>query len=352
MAYEIKINKAAATRIGEVDFTNIVFGQQFSDHMLVAKCSNGKWGPAEIKAYGNLSLSPATTALHYGQSIFEGLKAFKSPDGEALLFRIQDNCARLARSAKRMCMPQVPEDLFVDGIKALVDIDRAWIPESTEGSLYIRPFLFAADDFVGIRPSSNYYFVVFSCPVGPYYSTPIKIRIEQKFTRASPGGTGNVKCAGNYGLSLYPSMLAAEDGYKQILWTDAIEHKYLEECGTMNIFCVIDGVVLTPDLDGTILEGITRDSCLQLLRDEGFAVEERQISVDELMQAQNDGKLDEVFGVGTAATIAHVSSLGFNGHEYKLKPIEDRKVANFLRPKLNAIRRGLEPDPYGWVIPL
>ncbi|MDX5421407.1 MAG: branched-chain amino acid aminotransferase [Hymenobacteraceae bacterium] len=337
------------SRITQLDFDNIEFGKIFSDHMLVADYKEGSWQPPQILPYGNMSLSPATSALHYGQAIFEGMKAYKDANGDILLFRPLDNFRRLNISAERMCMPELPEDIFMHGLEQLLRLDAAWVPPTEGCALYIRPFMFATDDFIGVRPSSSYRFTIFSCPVGAYYGQPLKVAIEPKFVRSAEGGAGYAKAAGNYGAALLPARKMQEQGYHQLIWTDAREHKYIEESGTMNLMFVIDGKLITPPVSTTILAGITRDSVLQLAKDLGYTVEERKVSVDEIVEAHKAGKLQEAFGTGTAATIAQIATIHYNGTDYDLPAIEDREVSNRVATALDKIKTGQAPDPHNWV---
>lgn len=353
----IKIKPTSKSRIHEVDFDNIAFGRVFSDHMLVADYANGAWQPPVIRPYDRLSLAPSVTALHYGQSIFEGMKAYKDPDGNPVLFRPERNWLRMNQSADRMCMPDIPKDIFLDGLEELVRLDKDWIPSKDGSSLYIRPFYFATDEYVGIKASDNYKFVIFSCPVGAYYPEPVGLMVSAEYVRAFPGGTGEAKSAGNYGASLLGAREAKARGYDNVLWLDGIEHKYIEECGTMNVWFVIDGVAVTPALDGTVLHGTTREAAITLLGDMGVEVEERRIEVSELWDAHERGALEEAFGTGTAATIAHVDRLGHDGtvpdvlgrEEIVLPAIADRQIGPELLRRLNDIRTCKAPDPYGWV---
>lgn len=346
---EIKINKAQQTKIHEVDFNNIPFGRVFSDHMFIVDYIDGAWQDARIIPFGHLPMHPATSAIHYGQSIFEGLKAFRGIDGEALLFRPEKNWERMCFSARRMAMPEIPHDLFMDGITELLKLDNQWVPDTPGSSLYIRPFQFATDEYVGIKASDNYKFVVFTCPVQSYYSHPVKVLVADKYTRAFPGGTGAAKTSGNYAATLEPVNEAREQGYDQILWTDGFEHKYLQEIGTMNIMVQIGDTIVTPKISGTILDGVTRDSVLTILRDKGVTVEERDITIDEVVEAQNNGKLMDMFGTGTAATISHISHFGYKGQDYELPAPESRQWSNELKVILDDIKHGRVPDKYNWL---
>lgn len=344
----IKITKAKTSKINEVDFDNIPFGKVFSDHMFSMDYKDGEWKNFEITPFQNLSFSPAISSMHYGQAIFEGMKAYRKGD-DIFTFRAQDNFKRLNKSAERMCMPTIPNDLVMDALNELLKIDKNWIPDNETNSLYLRPFMFATDEYVGIRPSETYKFIIFCCPVGSYYSEPLKVKIETFYTRAANGGVGEAKAAGNYASSLYPAKLAKEQGFHQLLWTDSKEHKYIEESGTMNVMFVIDNVLITPPLSGTILPGITRNSVLSIAQDWGYKVEERPISVDELIEACKNNTLQEAFGAGTAATIAQIEIIGHENDKYQLPAIPERKLSNKLLVFLDRLKRGMEEDNWGWI---
>jgi branched-chain amino acid aminotransferase len=346
---KISIERVKQSRIHQVDFTNIPFGKIYTDHMFLADYKMGEWTNFRIMPYGHMPISPATPALHYGQSIFEGMKAIKNENGEALVFRAKDNWNRMNVSGHRLCMPHIPEDLFMDSLSTIIDLDRDWIPSADGSSLYIRPFMFSADEYIGIRPSENFTFIIILCPVGAYYSTPVKVRIETHYTRAVAGGTGYAKAGGNYGGAIYPAKLAQDKGYHQLIWTDGKNHEYIEESGTMNVMFVIDGTLVTPELSDSILAGITRDSVLTLARQWGMKVEERKISVSELRAGLEAGKVTEAFGAGTAATIAHIELVGFDDKDYYLPPIAERKFANKVFDELEGIKRGKRPDTFGWL---
>lgn len=346
----IQVTRTSHSRLSEVDFNNIPFGRIFADHMLVADYNEGKWSEPKIVPYGKIEVAPCITSLHYGQAIFEGMKAQRNENGEALLFRPLDNHQRLNFSADRMCMPSIPEELFMEGLLELIRLDKEWIPTTPGAALYIRPFMFATDEYVGIKASESYKFMIFSSPVGPYYPEPVKLMVNTKYVRAAKGGTGEAKSAGNYGASLKGAQEARAMGYHNVMWLDAHEQKFVEECGTMNVFFIIDGVAVTPNLTGTILRGITRHSVIKLLKDMGIKVQERQISIDEVTEAFHAGKLEEIFGTGTAATVAHVSHLWHDGEEMVLPSIENRSIGPVVLEQITNIRTGQVPDPYGWVV--
>ncbi len=343
---DIRINKSRITRIDEVDMSNLVFGKEFSDHMFMADFDGTSWGNYRIQPYGPIPLSPSLSCMHYGQAIFEGMKAFRTNDG-IQLFRPLDNCHRMQESAARMCMEPVPDEVFMEGIKALCRIDEKWIPANDGCSLYIRPFLIASDDSLGIRPSSRYMFMIYGCSVGAYYTESLRVKIETDYIRACRGGVGEAKTAGNYAAALYATSIAQEEGFHQVLWTDALEHKYVEELGTSNFFIVSGNKIMTPAGCGTVLKGITRDSIMQLATGLGYSVEERQISVDDLFNLYSEGKLDEAFATGTAATIASIKELSYKGKSIFITPKEN-PVANNLKKHLENIRRSRSEDIFGW----
>ncbi len=345
----IQVERVKQSRISQVDFADLPFGKIYTDHMFMADYRDGEWKNFRIVPYGHILISPATPALHYGQSIFEGMKAMKSPTGEVLIFRAADNWMRLNISGERMCMPHVPEELFMEGLSTLIGFDQSWAPKAAGTSLYIRPFLFSADEYIGIRPSQDFTFMIILSPVGPYYSTPVKVKIESHYTRATEGGTGYAKAGGNYGGAIYPAKLAQDQGYHQLLWTDGKTHQYIEESGTMNVMFVIDDTLITPALSDSILAGITRDSVLKLARKWSMKVEERSVSVKEVIEAAQNGRLKEAFGAGTAATIAHIELIGYEDKDYYLPPVAERKFSNKVYEELEGIKRGNLPDPFGWI---
>jgi len=348
----IRTRRTDASRIAERDAAPLEFGKVFSDHMFLAEYRSGEWHSAQILPFGDLPVSPANSALHYGQAIFEGMKAYPTGGGGIALFRPLDNWARLNASAERMCMPPIPEELFMQGLKELVRLDAPWLPEVPGGALYIRPFMFATDGMLGVRPSETYLFAIITCPVDLYYSNPLRVRFEQKYVRSAEGGAGFAKNAGNYGAAMYPTKLAQQEGYNQLIWTDASEHQYVEESGTMNIVFIIDGKLVTPSLSTSILDGITRRSVLQLAHDMGVAVEERRVSSNEIIGALQAGTLQEAFGVGTAATIAPIAVIGHDGHDYELPAPGPEALSKRISAALGAIRNGQTPDPYGWMVPV
>ena len=347
----IKTNKVENSRIHEVDPSNIQFGKTYSDHMLVAYYEDGVWGKPEVIPFANLSLSPATTFFHYGQAIFEGVKAYKDPNGNPIIFRPNDNWARFNRSARRMAMPEVSRELFVDGMRHLIDIDRDWVPTGEDTSLYIRPVLLAIDEFIGVRPAEKFLFLIMTSPAGPYYNHPVSIYVQDKYVRAFPGGIGFTKAAGNYGMSMLPTSQIKKMGYDQILWTDGFEHKYVQEIGTMNVFFIIGDKAITPDINqDTILAGVTRDSVITLLREKGITVEERNLSIDEISEAHKNGQLKEAFGTGTAASIAPIAALTIHDVKMELPPVETWEVTNWLKQELSNIRYGRKEDTHGWIV--
>lgn len=349
--YNIEIIKAEKSRLPDTILENIPLGMVFTDHMLIADFKNDQWGDVTIMQYQPIAIDPSLSAIHYGQSIFEGIKAYRNDQNETVVFRHYDNYLRFNASAERMQMPRVPEEIFIGGMRRLIDLDRDWVPAVKDHSLYIRPFMFATDTFIGVRPSSSYTFMIILSPAGPYCHQPLRISIEEKYTRAVPGGVGQAKNAGNYGASLKPAEDARRRRYDQVLWTDAFEHKWLQEAGTMNVFFVLKDKIITPSLDeGTILDGVTRKSVITVLRDEGFHVEERRVCIDELIRAHRNGLLIEVFGTGTAATISPIRELSYKNIHIVLDVQNNSRISAIARGKLNAIRSGIAADKYGWLL--
>lgn len=344
----IPVTKVERSKLQDIP-ENIPFGKYFTDHMLEADYENGEWKNVEIKPYQPLVLSPSLAALHYGQSIFEGIKAYKDNEGNAFIFRPYDNHRRFNISAERVCMPAIPEEIFVEGMRRLIDLDKNWIPAKEEHSLYIRPFMFASDELIGVKPSDTYKFLIILSPTGPYYSAPMRIYVEEKYTRAAPGGVGYSKVAGNYAASLFAACEARRKGYDQVLWTDANEHKFVEEIGTMNVFFIINGKAVTPDLStGTILNGVTRDSVMTLMNDMNVPVEEKRVNMDEVVSAYNSGRLTEIFGTGTAATISLIKELRYK--DYVMTFDETSwKLAPEVKRRMDAIKYGTAEDRHGWM---
>lgn len=346
---DIQITKAETSKLNDLTLENIPFGKYYTDHMLEADYENGEWKNVEIKPYQPLLLEPSTAALHYGQAIFEGIKAYKDEQGNAFIFRPIDNFKRFNVSAERMQMPTVPEEIFMEGMRMLIELDKNWIPSMPDHSLYIRPFMFSSDPVIGVKPSESYKFMILLSPTGPYYNTPMKIYVEEKYTRAAPGGVGFSKNAGNYGASMLATALAKKAGYDQVLWTDAFEHKYLQEVGTMNVFFIVGNTAITPSLEeGTILAGVTRDSAITVLEEMGLTIAERKITIDELIEFHKKGELREVFGTGTAATISLIKELRYQ--EYVMQfDTNNWQVALELKKRLNDIRYNRVPDTHGWM---
>ena len=347
---KIHVTKVQRSRLPGTDLHTVKFGRVFSDHMFVMDNAAGAWQQPTIVPFGDLEMSPATLVLHYAQTIFEGLKAYRTPEGRVNLFRPQANIARMNRSAERMCMPAIPEDVFLDALVELVRTDAGWIPTDDEGALYIRPLLYASDEFIGVRTSENYKFLIFTCPVRGYYTEAVKVKIETEYSRAFPGGTGEAKCGGNYAASLYPAKVAHDMGYHQLIWTDGVEHKYVEESGTMNVFFRIGDTLVTPETDGTILHGVTRDSIIRIAQSEGMDMQVRRVTVEEIVKAIRNGTMKEAFGAGTAATIAHIKSIAYEGVDHELPPLEERTFANHVSKVLDDIRRGRVADRFGWLV--
>jgi branched-chain amino acid aminotransferase len=343
------VQKSQISKIETVDWDNLPFGKVFSDHMFLMEYSNGKWQQGKIIPFQHISMHPAMSAIHYGQSIFEGLKAYRTVGNEVNIFRPDMNAKRFADSAKRMCMPQVEEEVFVEAVRKLVEIDSNWVTNRSGYSLYIRPFLFATDELVGIKPSETYKFLIITSPVGMYYSEPVRVKIEEHYTRAAMGGVGRVKVAGNYAASLFPARQAQLQGFHQLVWTDAKEHKYIEESGTMNIVFQIGGKLITPTEESdTILRGITKRSVLDLAKHWGIEVEERKVTVEEIISAAKNGTLEDAFGAGTAATIAQIAVIGYRDEIFELPAFEDRVLSNKIKTYIDSVKIDKIEDQFGW----
>lgn len=347
---DLIIHPVSQSKLGTISLENLPFGRYFTDHMLEVDYENGEWKRAEIKPYQPLSMSPSLAALHYGQAIFEGIKAYKNQEGEARIFRPEDNFKRFNISAARMEMPEVPAAIFMEGMKQLVKLDEQWIPSLPDHALYLRPFMFSSDEMIGVRPSEKYKFMIIMSPTGPYYSKPMRIYAEEHFVRAVPGGVGFVKAAGNYGSAMYPTAEAKRKGYDQVLWMDALEHKYVQECGTMNIFFIIGDKAITPGIEeGTILNGVTRQSVITLLEEMGLQVEQRRISIDEIADAYKKGELKEVFGTGTAVTISPVRELRYKDEVMEFNT-ESWTISPEVKKNMDAIKDGTADDRFGWMV--
>jgi len=346
---DFNITKVKQSKLQDISLHNVPFGKYFSDHMLEVDYENGQWKTPSIKPYQALSLDPSLASLHYGQAIFEGVKAYKDANGNAAIFRPYDNFKRFNLSAQRMEMPVVPEEIFIEGMRKLIEIEKDWIPAEPNHSLYIRPFMFSTDEAIGVRPSDKYKFLIILSPTGPYYAKPMRIYAEEKYVRSVKGGYGNAKAAGNYAGSLKASSEANKQGYDQVLWMDAFEHKYVEECGTMNAFFIIGDKIITPGLgEGTILAGVTRDSTIAILKDMGHIVEERKLSIDEIMDAYNADTLKEIFGTGTAATISFIKELKYKDFVMTFE-VEKWTIAPEVKVRMDAIKYGEVADTHNWM---
>jgi branched-chain amino acid aminotransferase len=345
---EISVLRTSSSKVSHDLVEQSEFGAVISDHMFIADYHDGEWHQPRIIPYSDLTLNPATLALHYGQSVFEGMKAFKMKDGKVSIYRIDKHLQRFNRSLERMCMPIVPHELFKEALKKLVDTDRAWIPTGEGHSLYIRPFVFASEARFGVKIAEEYKFIIFAGPVGPYYGKPLKLKVETHYSRAIKGGTGFAKCAGNYGASFYPAKLAKEEGYDQVLWTDGKEHKYIEESGTMNVMFIVDDLLITPATSDSILDGVTRDSILQIANIIGMKHEERKVSIAELEDWLKSGRLKEAFGAGTAAVVAPIEHINIEGNDYTLTYSLNNTFMMRAKAKLMNIRTGVEEDVFSW----
>lgn len=344
------VEKIAQSRISEVDFSNLPFGKIFTDHMFMAEFNGSEWTNARILPYQPISLTPAAAVLHYGQAIFEGTKVYKNEQGELLYFRPGENFRRMQQSATRLCMPHIPEEIFLGGLFQLIETDAEWVPYGSGKSLYVRPVYFATDEVLGVKPSEHYTFVILASPTGPYYNGEVKVLIETTYSRASRSGTGFAKAAGNYAGALYPTSLAQQKGYNQVIWTDAATNTKVEESGTMNLMFVIDNVLITPSLSASKLAGITRDSILEIARYWGMEVQERDVFVDEIVVAFRKGTLQEAFGTGTAANIAPISVIGYNGEDFRVPALGSDSFSNKASEFIEKIKTGQVEDPFGWIV--
>ena len=344
----IKVTKAAHSTLGEVDLNNIVMGKKFTDHMFVCDYQEGEWKNPRIEPLQLIPTHPAAMALHYGQAIFEGMKATLGKDGTPFLFRPDKNAKRLNFSADRMGMPLFPEDLFVEAMQKFVAIERNWIPTAEGSALYLRPFMYADEPFIGMRAATSFKFMVIASPAGPFFSRPIKLYAETKYVRAINGGTGEAKAAGNYAAAIRPTEIAKSKGYDQVLWLDAQDFEQIQEVGTMNIFFKIGGKFITPDLSGCILAGITRMSVIDLLKDKGFEVMELPVTLTEVKEAAANGTLEEAFGVGTAVGIAMISEIG--NDDFTIKFEHGNPIGELIQNTLNGIKLQTIEDKFGWIV--
>ncbi len=343
----ISVQKVEKSRISEVDFNNLVFGKTFSDHMFVCDYKDGKWQNPTVLPYGDLTFSPASKVFHYGQAVFEGMKAYKDANGEVWLFRPDQNFKRINRSSSRLAIPEFREDYFFEALETLLSLDKDWVKPGDGNALYIRPFVIATEVGVAAAPSTEYKFIILMSPVQAYYKGDVKVVVAEHYSRAADGGVGFTKAAGNYAGQFYPTNLAKEKGFQQVIWTDANEHKYLEEAGTMNVFFRVGDTLLTAPTNDRILDGVTRKSVIQLAKDAGVPVEVRRVPVEEIVQATNQGELKEIFGAGTAAVISPVSAFSFQEKVYEIPKQEDSYATRFKKALMDIQYNRVE-DPYGW----
>ena len=346
---EIDIVKATSSKIDSVDFENLLFGNIFTDHMLICDFKEGAWQKPIIKPYEPFLIDPSAKVFHYGQAIFEGMKAYKDENDAVWLFRPDENFARFNKSAVRMAMPEVPEDVFIDGLKTILEIDKEWVKKGLGNTLYIRPFMIAIGSGVIAQPSTQYRFMIILSPAKSYYSGEVKVIIAEHYSRAANGGIGAAKAAGNYSAQFYPTKLANAKGFQQIIWTDDATHTKLEEAGTMNVFFRINDTLYTAPTSERILDGVTRKSLIDLAKRDGLNVEVRSVLVEELVNAAKDGSLKEIFGAGTAAVISVIKGFSYKGEYYEMTPVEN-SYASFLKEKLTSLQNKLSEDTYGWTV--
>ena len=349
----IQIERTTAPRLKPA-IEGIPFGTYFSDHMFTMQYVKGTgWFDAKIVPYGTIALEPSAMVFHYAQEVFEGMKAYRGADGKIRLFRPTENIARMNNSCERLCIPHIPEDIFLEALKTLVELDQDWVPSEPDASLYIRPFVIATDPHVGVHASHSYLFCIITCPVGSYYPeglNPVKIMIEGEDVRAVRGGTGFAKCGGNYAASLRAGERASELGFSQVLWLDGVNRKYIEEVGSMNVMFKINGTIVTPQLAGSVLPGITRKSCIEILRSWGYTVEERLISIDELIAAAKDGTLEEAWGTGTAAVVSPIGQIIYQGEEHTVSSFQIGELTQKLYDTITGIQWHKGEDPFNWTI--
>ncbi|MGC4104088.1 branched-chain amino acid aminotransferase [Ferruginibacter sp.] len=348
LTVDIPVRKTLHSKLSEVDFNELEFGKYVADHMLVCDYANGEWRTPQVVPYANLSLSPTTLALHYGQTVFEGMKAFTMHDGRINIFRMDKHYDRFLKSLDRMCMAPVPKDIFTEGLIKLIQLDKGWVPTASGSALYIRPFMYASEAKFGVKVSDEYRFIIFTGPVPSLFAKPIKVKVENQYIRAAKGGTGAAKCGGNYGGAFYPTQLAKQQGYDQVLWTGGKDNQFIEESGMMNAMFVINDVLVTPPLSDSILDGVTRDSLLTLANDLGYTTEERPVSISELEKAFKEKTISAAFGAGTAAVVAPIAVININGTDYTLPAYNDNSLHNKLKEQLELIRTGRTTDIHEW----
>lgn len=347
LSIDLKVSKVSESKISTVDFNNLAFGKIFTDHMFVCDYVDGAWQTPEITPYQPLTIDPSARVFHYGQAVFEGMKAFKDDNDKVWMFRPEDNFDRINKSSHRMAIPDFPKEFFFEGLTKLLEMENAWIQKGKGNSLYIRPFVIATEPAISASASNNYKFMIICSPAQSYYAGEVKVLFAEKFSRAADGGVGYAKAAGNYGAQFYPTSLAHAKGYQQIIWTDASTHEYLEEAGTMNIFFRVGDTLLTAPNNDRILDGITRKSLIQLAKDNGIAVEVRRVTVAEIKEAASNGSLKEIFGAGTAAVINPIAGFEHAGDEFELPKLEN-SYATFFKEKLMNIQYNISEDPHGW----
>ncbi len=343
----MQIRRCDRSGVDKIDFDNLVFGRTFTDHMICCDFDGEQWGEFIIKPLEPIAMHPGTHVLHYGQAVFEGLKAYRTDNNRINLFRIKDNLARLNTSAERMAIPAIDEDKVLEAVKVWMDLDKAWVPGQDQGSLYLRPFLFATSPTLRAIPSIKYSFMLIACPVGFYYNKPISVKVETEFTRAAVGGVGFAKAAGNYGAAFMPTMMAKDEEFDQLLWTDRSEEQYLEELGSANLFFMADGVLYTPELHDSILAGITRDSVIQLAGEEGIEVKEQKLAKAFLLQQLESGRLESLFATGTAAAITFIRRIQVDGKNFEIQSEQSEKIKG-IKSKLEAMKLARVPDSFSW----
>ncbi|RYE18104.1 MAG: branched-chain amino acid aminotransferase [Sphingobacteriales bacterium] len=345
MDYNISISPQAERKVKETK--SVPFGVQPTEHMFIAEYKDKQWQNSRIVPFSDLSMSPFALCFHYGQTVFEGMKAFHMENGKVAIFRPEKHYSRFQKSLDRLCMPDVPKGLFMEALHQLVQLDAAWVPEEEDGALYIRPFMIASEERLGVKVADEYIFMIVCTPSYTYYNKPLRVKVEDHFSRAADGGTGYAKCGGNYGSAFYPTQLAKEQGFDQVIWTDSKTHELIEESGTMNLMFVIDGTLVTAPLSGTILDGVTRDSLIAIAKEQGIKVEERPIKHAEIKEALDADKQVEAFGAGTAAVIAPIQTISMGGKDYTCYTGEDARMYKLAKDLFN-IRRGLTADTHNW----